>query len=177
MKALAYVLALALLPAVAGAEEAWRWTDGNGTVHYTNRHDSAPPEAKRVATRLVVNATRMPDAGPDLVMRDGEVIDATDVASQAEPANKRREVYSEARRRFACFAAQTLYAGGWAHPDDISVDGGCLPYLLGVNGWLNSARAELSLREHGINWKQLVPMYLAEKRWNEAIEKRVVGDE
>jgi hypothetical protein len=176
MRSLVYVLALAVLPALAGAEEAWRWTDGNGTVHYTNRVGSAPPEAKQVTTRLVIDATHLPGAEPDLVMRDGEVVDAAD-AAPAESVRKRREVYSEARRRFACFAGQTLYAGGWAHPDDISVDGGCLPYLLGTNGWLNSARAELALREHGIDWKQLVPMYLAEKHWNEAIEKRFLGED
>lgn len=176
MKALVYVFAV-LFPMLAGAEEAWRWTDGNGTVVYTNRPEVAPAEAERVATRLIVEATRMPGAEPDLVMRDGEVVDAADAAPKGESSRKRREIYTEARRRFACFAAQTLYAGGWAHADDISVDGGCLPYLLGTEGWLNSARAELSLREHGIDWKQLVPMYLAEKKWNEAIERRVLGDD
>ena len=33
-----FILALSLLvvPALAGADEMWRWTDGDGTIHYSN---------------------------------------------------------------------------------------------------------------------------------------------
>jgi hypothetical protein len=177
MKKLVYVLVLAFVPVLAQAEEAWRWTDGDGVVHYTNRQDVAPGGAERVTTRLIVNATRLPNAETDLVMSDGEVFDTDAVAVAAPEAKRPRQIYTEERRRFGCFAAETLYAGGWAHPDDISVDGGCLPYLLGVEGWLNSARAELALREYGIDWKQVVPMYVARKKWDAAIEKRILGDD
>jgi len=43
------------------------------------------------------------------------------------------------------------------------VIGNCLPYLLGPEAWLNAAPAELGLRENGIDWKQVVHMYVAAK--------------
>jgi hypothetical protein len=178
MKTLAYVLALAFVPALAGAEEAWRWTDSHGMVHYTNQRDVAPADAARVTTRLIVSATRLPDTGTDLVMRDGVVVDAADTGGEVAPPEKRpHRVYSEERLRFGCFASRILSAGGWAHPDDINGQGNCLPYLLGPEAWLNAARAELSLREHGVNWRELVPMYLAERRADAAFQKRLAGDD
>jgi len=177
MKTLAYLLAFALLPALAGAEDAWRWTDAQGSLHYTNRPELAPPDADRVTTRMVVSTDRLPDAEPALEMHDGAVVDAADPAPQAIPPSKRpHRIYSEARLRFGCFAGQTLYAGGWAHPDDVSVDGGCLPYLLGPTAWLNAARAELSLREHGIDWHDLVPMYVTQRKIEAALQKRMTEE-
>ena len=162
MKTLALLLALALLPALAGAEEVWRWTDSRGTTHYTNRAKMAPAEATPVKTRLIVEAKELPRSEPDLVVRDGMVIDAREARREAPPATKApHRIYSERRRRFGCYAADILFAGGWAHPDDIGVQGNCLPYLLGPEAWLNAAHAELGLREHGIDWRQVVPMYLA----------------
>jgi hypothetical protein len=177
MKTLAYVLVLALVvPALARAEEAWRWTDDHGTVHYTNRPDAAPAAAARVTTRLIVDASRLPDEGGDLVLRDGAVLDAADTGRDVEAKEQRpHRIYGEERLRFGCMAGQTLFAGGWAHPGDISVQGGCLPYLLGPEAWLNAARAELSLREHGIHWREIVPLYLAERRWREAFEKHLTA--
>ena len=130
MKTLALLLALALLPALAGAEEVWRWTDSRGTTHYTNRAEMAPADATPVKTRLIVEAKELPRSEPDLVVRDGMVI---------EGITKNN--------------AYLLY--------DIGVQGNCLPYLLGPEAWLNAAHAELGLREHGIDWRQVVPMYLA----------------
>jgi hypothetical protein len=75
-----------------------------------------------------------------------------------------RRIYTEERRRFGCFASSILYAGGWSHPDDITVVGNCLPYMLGPEAWLNAARAELALREHGIDWRQVVPLFTAVER-------------
>ena len=177
MKTLALLLALALLPALAGAEEVWRWTDSQGTTHYTNRAEMAPADATPVKTRLIVEATRLPVGEPDLVVRDGMVVDAREARPETPPATKRlHRIYSEQRRRFGCFAGDILFAGGWTHPDDIAVQGNCLPYLLGPEAWLNAAHAELGLREHGLDWRQLVPMYLAGPRWTAAERLTSVDD-
>lgn len=164
MKTLVYLLALTVVPALAGAEEVWRWRDANGTIHYTNQADAAPTGAAVVETRIVVEAQRLPAAEPDLMLRDGVVIDARD--QQVEPPSRPRaprRIYSEQRLRFGCYAGDLLFAGGWAHPDDIAVQGNCLPYLLGPEAWLNAARSELALRANGIDWRQVVRMYLADQ--------------
>lgn len=168
MKTLAYLFVLALVPAFATAEEAWRWTDGDGTIHYTNRRDVAPADATSVTTRIVVEAAQLPGAEPDLVLQDGMVMDAHETRREIAPARQRPpyRIYSESRRRFGCFASGILFSGGWAHPDDIAVQGNCLPFLLGPEAWLNAARAELALRQNGIDWRELVPMYLAQRRWD-----------
>jgi len=161
MKWLAVLLVIA--PTLAHTEEVWRWKDANGTLCYSNRAAAAPPDATVVKTGIVIEASRLPGAEPDLVMQDGMVIDA-----RAErPVVRARErkphrIYTEERLRFGCYSGSVLYSGGWAHPDDINAVGNCLPYLLGPEAWLNAARAELALREHGLDWRQLVPMYLAE---------------
>ena len=69
-----------------------------------------------------------------------------------------------------------LYAGGWAHPDDINEVGNCLPYMLGPEAWLNGARAELALREHGIDWREIVPMYFADREPVSPRRVTTVGD-
>lgn len=165
MKTLAYLLAFALLPAAAGAEEVWRWKDSAGTIHYSNRQELAPADAKPVTTGIVVETSRIPGSEPDLVLRDGMVIDAHDARPEATvPQRRPRRIYTEERLRFGCYAADVLFAGGWSHPDDITLVGNCLPYLLGPEAWLNAARAELGLRENGLDARQVVAMYLAERR-------------
>jgi hypothetical protein len=91
------------------------------------------------------------------------VIDARELRPALRPRKRLRRIYSERRLRFGCYAGSVLYSGGWAHPDDIGVVGNCLPYLLGPEAWLNAARAELALRQNGLDWRQLVPMYLAQR--------------
>jgi hypothetical protein len=109
-----------------------------------------------------VETDRLPGA-PDLT-EDATAIDAAAQRREAPVARKRlRRVYTEKRLRFGCYAADLLYAGGWSHPDDITLTGNCLPYLLGPEAWLNAARAELGLRQNGIDWKQVVYMYVAAK--------------
>ncbi len=159
MKTLVCLLALTVVPTLVHAEDVWRWKDANGTTCYSNQSSVAPPGAAVVTTRLVIEATRLPDREPDLVMEDGAVIPASE-----RPEPRRHRIYSERRLRFGCYASNVLFAGGWAHPDDITLTGNCLPYLLGPEAWLNAARAELGLREHGLDWRQLVPMYLAQSR-------------
>jgi hypothetical protein len=163
MKTLAAVLVLGALVPLARSEEAWRWTDANGTLHYTNRAEVAPPEATPVKTRLIVEVERLPGA-PEAVIEGGEVIDAREQRRPPrEPRRRARRIYSEERLRFDCYASNILFFGGWAHPEDITVRGNCLPYVLGPEAWLNGARAELALREHGIDWRQVVPMYEAQR--------------
>lgn len=163
MKTLAALLVLAAIPSLASAEEAWRWTDANGTLCYSNRADAAPPGAAMVKTRLIVETDRLPGA-PGLVT-EGETVADTVAERREAPVTRKgpRRIYSEERLRFGCYASSLLYAGGWSHPDDITAVGNCLPYLLGPEAWLNAARAELALRQNGIDWKQVVQGYVAEK--------------
>jgi uncharacterized protein DUF4124 len=151
---------LALIAPAARGEEMWRWKDANGTLHYSNQADVVPADAVPVTTRLIVEADRLPGA-PD----DGTVTTVQEKYPRTyQPhAAKPHRIYSEARRRFDCYAANVVYAGGWGHPDDIAQAGNCLPYLLGPEAWLNSARAELALREHGLDWREVVQMYLADQ--------------
>jgi hypothetical protein len=160
MKRLAMLLVL--VPALAHAEDVWRWKDATGTLCYSNRAADAPPDATVVTTRLTIEATRLPGAEPDLVMEEGMVMDVGGARAGRESVRRPHRIYSEKRRRFGCYSSSVLYSGGWAHPDDINVIGNCLPYLLGPEAWLNAARAELALREHGLDWRELVPMYLAQ---------------
>jgi hypothetical protein len=163
MKILATLLAVAALASFASAEEAWRWTDANGTVHYTNRPDVAPRDATTVKTRLTVEAEALPGA-PDLVLDGGDVVDAHDRAPEARaPRRRPHRIYTDERLRFDCYAAGVLYSGGWSHPDDINVGYGCLPYHLGPEAWLNGARAELAMRQNGIDWRDVLHMYFADR--------------
>src|SRR5262245_13710531 len=166
MKALAPLLAaLIMLPALAQGEEMWRWKDANGTLCYSNITESAPADATRVETRLIVEASRLPGA-PDPAVDEGGVMPAKEERpapkAAPQPPQRPRQIYSEQRRRFDCFASNILFAGGWLHPDDIANYGNCLPFLLGTEAWLNSARAEIGLREAGIDWHQLIPMYFGQ---------------
>jgi hypothetical protein len=155
MRVVALLLAFVVHPGLAAAEEAWRWTDAHGTLWYTNRPDVAPADAELVTTHLQIVAARLPDSGDTIAVAHEK--------PAMPPAKRPRQVYTEARRRFGCYAAGVLFAGGWSHADDISGVGNCLPYLLGPEAWLNSARAELAMREHGIDWRDVVRMYFAER--------------
>ncbi len=153
MKTFAVLLVLTALPPLTRAEEVWRWKDAKGTLCYSNRAEVVPPEAAPVTTRLIVETDHLPGA-----------LDVSDVQARrpAAPALRRpHRIYSEERLRFGCYAGSLLYSGGWSHADDINAVDNCLPYLLGPEAWLNAARAELALRQNGIDWRQVVPMYLA----------------
>jgi uncharacterized protein DUF4124 len=49
---LVLVAALVTLPALAGAEDVWRWRDSGGQLHYSNVPGRAPAYAERVTTQL-----------------------------------------------------------------------------------------------------------------------------
>jgi hypothetical protein len=68
-------------------------------------------------------------------------------------------VYDEQRLRFGCFTAGVLYFGGFSHPDDISSTLNCYRYRLGPDAWLNAARAELAMRQNGINPRDMAQLY------------------
>jgi hypothetical protein len=46
------VLVALALPALAGAEEMWRWRDAAGKLHYSNVKANVPADAEPVRTRL-----------------------------------------------------------------------------------------------------------------------------
>ena len=177
MKTLAALLVIAALPPLARAEEVWRWRDANGTLCYSNRAEVAPPDATPVRTRLIVEAERLP--GPsDLVMDDGVVTKAREWRPEARPPRQKlHPTYTGKRLRFGCYASSLLFSGGWSHPDDINVTGSCLPYLLGPEAWLNAARAELGLRQNGIDWRQVVHMYVGQRELEPAHRATAVSDE
>jgi hypothetical protein len=159
MKTLTFLLAVPLLVSSVCAEEIWRWTDADGVVRYTNQREIAPASATPLETRIVIEADHMPGGEP------AELIDVTPADVRERPHRHRgedrrvREIYTRERRQFGCYAAGVMYSGGWSHPDDIAEVGNCLPYMLGPEAWLNAARAELAMREHGVDWKEVARMY------------------
>jgi hypothetical protein len=175
MKTVVMLAALALLPRLVAAETMWRWTEADGTLRYSNQRELAPASAEPVQARLIVETARIPggQTEPDLVLDDGVVTEAATATPERARPGKRKPIYPEERLRFGCYAGSLLYSGGWAHPDDITVQGNCLPYLLGPEAWLNAARAELALREHGIDWRQVALMYLSEREM--AADARAAG--
>ena len=80
-----------------------------------------------------------------------------------EPLPDAPRIYDEARLKFGCYTASVLSAGGFAHANDISSVGNCYPYRLGPRAWLNAAQAELSMRENGINPRDMMQLYMEER--------------
>jgi uncharacterized protein DUF4124 len=166
MRQLLLALILALAPALVHADDVYRWQDENGVLHYSNVADLVPAGADVVTTPITLEVARMPSA-------------AEPPARTAPPADERRpafegyappgyrfralpdapRVYDEGRLMFGCFTAGTLYYGGFAHADDISPVQNCLPYRLGPEAWLNAARAELAMRQSGINPRDMLRLY------------------
>ena len=167
MKHVLPILALVAVPVLGHADdEVWRWQDGNGKVHYTNVRAHAPAHAEPVKTRIVVEADRLP--GADLAIVGGDVVDGdvqaapreTAAATVRDEAERRpHRIYDEERLRFGCFTGKALYFGGWSHSEDISPVLNCYPYRLGPEAWLNAARAELAMRQHGIDPKEMYGLY------------------
>jgi len=159
MKTLALVLTMVVSSAIAQADEVWRWTATDGTVHYSNLRSAAPAEATTVDTRIVVEAKTLPRRDGGLVITGGRVVDADAPRANPAPQEEPYRIYTEERLRFGCYAANVLFSGGFSHPDDITVVGNCLPYVLGPDAWLNAARAELGLRQNGIAVRDVMRMY------------------
>src|SRR5215470_7883053 len=121
MRTFASLFTLALLASLARGEEIWRWKDTAGTIHYSNQAELAPADATPVTTQLVIDAKRLPDAEPDLVMHDGTVMDVGAARpAPSAPSKRPHVIYTQKRLAFDCFAAGVAYAGGWSHADDIN---------------------------------------------------------
>lgn len=154
MKRFVLALTLAVAPALAGAEEMWRWTDTNGVVHYSNVESLKPADADTVTTRIIREVKELPNGA--LQMADGEVVEQETMAMAPEARTRRMpKIYDEERLRRGCFAAGVLFFGGWSHANDISPVMNCLPYMFGPEAWLNAAKAELALRQNGISEREL----------------------
>ena len=160
MKVLLAAAAAGVLAAsVASAEPVWRWSDSSGGLHYSNQRALVPASAAVVRGSLAAGDPMEPNAF-------GENEPATDSAlagrapSEARPVTRRlHRIYDQERLRFGCYSAGVLFFGGWAHADDLSSSVGCYRYLLGPEAWLNTARAELAVRENGISPRELYQMY------------------
>lgn len=158
MKKFLLVVCLLALPAAGRSEEVWRWTDGNGTTHYSNVQARVPAKAEAVKTRIVREVSRIPDADSDLQMDGGRIVERQAATSPAAPVRRRdKRIYTQERLRFGCWATQVLYFGGWSHADDISPVMNCYPFMMGSpDAWLNSARAELAIRQHGLDLRSMI---------------------
>ncbi len=156
MRKVLVLLSLFTLPALGQAEDVWRWTDAQGTLHYSNVADRVPSEAEQVKTRIVREVTRLPGADTEMSAVGGEVVDTEEARpAPLRPRKRPTQIYDEERRRRGCYTAGVLYFGGWAHADDISPALNCLPYMYGPEAWLNTAKAELALRRAGISQRDL----------------------
>jgi hypothetical protein len=148
---------------LALAEQAWRWSGSDGTVHYSNQRELAPPDAQVVDRRIVIETHRLPGATAD----DAEI---AGVAAKRPPRSAAAEpprIYDEARLRFGCWASKVLYAGGWAHADDILTPHTCYRFTLGdPQAWLHAARAELAIREHGLDLRAMMKAYEVEQKYS-----------
>jgi hypothetical protein len=164
MRKVLLALSLALVPAFVHADEMFRWKDERGVVHYSNIARSAPADAAVVETPITLEVERLPGAttAPVLQLSGGHV--AEEPAPQAG-ADRRwlpdaPRIYDEARLRFGLFSAGALYFGGFSHPDDISPNLNVYAFTLGPEAWLNAARAELGMRQNGINPRDMMKLYM-----------------
>ena len=186
MKPILFALMVALVPAITHAEELYRWTDDRGVIHYSNVAAVAPSEATVVRTPITIETAQLPGAATD--------VDETRRAPERTPAYRptpRNEfrgyappnytfrplpdaprVYDERRLMFGCYTAGALYFGGFSHANDISSTLNCLPYRLGPEAWLNAARAELAMRQNGINPRDMLRMYEEGVRQPQVFEDR-----
>lgn len=174
MRKVLLALSVALVPALGHAEDLYRWTDAGGVVHYTNIARQAPSDAVVVDTPITLEVDRLPGAAePVLAMADGQVTDGM-VAPAAAPGHGHSRdgawlpdaprIYDDARLRFGLYSSGALYYGGFSHADDISPNLNVYAFTLGPEAWLNAARAELAMRQNGINPRDMMKLYLEQTR-------------
>jgi hypothetical protein len=168
MRKVLLALVVALAPAMVHADALYRWEDSGGVVHYSNVAGLAPASATVVETPITLEVDRMPNAEAEdaaFELSGGHVITDDELKGYAPPGYHFRplpdapRIYDEERLRFGCFTAGVLYYGGFSHADDISGVMNCFPYRLGPEAWLNTARAELAMRQNGINPRDMVQLY------------------
>ena len=167
MRKLALALSLVALPGLALAgDQMWRWKDHGGTTHYSNIEAKAPAKAELVDTRVTLEVDRIPK------IVEGRVEDSRNAPAPRfshassprgfHPLPDAPRVYDENRLKFGCYTAGVLWAGGFSHSEDISGVQNCYAYRLGPRAWLNAARAELAMRENGINPRDMMKLYMEE---------------
>jgi hypothetical protein len=161
MKKVALALTVALVPALASAEDVWRWTDAHGVIHYSNVALNVPARAAVVDTPITLEVDRLPGAPAETGLVEAAVRPAPGgrSASRSRWLPDAPRIYDEARLRFGCYTAGVLYFGGFAQPDDIAGELNCYPYRLGPEAWLNAARAELAMRRSGVNPRDMARLY------------------
>ena len=171
MKQVLLALTVALLPVCAAhADELYKWKDERGVVHYTNVEQNAPSDAAVVDTPITLEVDRLPSDTPVLEVAGGQVSGHCPAARAAAPATGQYwypdapRIYDDARLRFGLYSAGALYYGGFSHPDDISPNMNIYAYTLGPEAWLNAARAELGMRENGINPRDMMRLYQSQVR-------------
>jgi hypothetical protein len=179
MKSIGLGLVLVLVGSTVGSaasnEAVWRWSDG-GTVHYSNLPDRVPPQAVEVQTRIGHEVASLPDV--DVEDAKGDDARAERVPNVFPHAVRKRlhPTYDSTRLHFGCWASSVLYYGGWSHPDDVDPYYGCVPYHVGgPDAWLKAAKAELAIREHGLDLRQMVTTYQQSMKRARAAE--VVSDD
>jgi hypothetical protein len=172
MQKVLLALAVALAPALVRAEALYKWEDANGVVHYSNVAEIAPASAAVVETPITLEVDRIPGAevageaeDAAFELEGGTVFTDEMLRGYAPPGYRFRplpdapRIYDEERLRFGCFTAGVLFYGGFSHADDISGVMNCFPYLLGPEAWLNTVRAELAMRQNGINPRDMIQLY------------------
>ena len=167
MRQLLIALTLALAPALVHADDVYRWQDENGVLHYSNVAALVPTGADVVTTPITLEVARMPGRAEEPPPAPARIA-RPEFQGYAPPSYVFRplpdapRVYDERRLLFGCFTGGVLYYGGFAHADDISPVLNCLPYRLGPEAWLNAARAELAMRQSGINPRDMLRLYTEE---------------
>jgi len=172
MRKVLLALSLALVPAFVHADEVYRWKDERGVVHYTNVARNAPADAAVVETPILLEVDRMPGAPeePALELSGGHVGEAYATAATVAAPSERQwfpdapRIYDDARLRFGLYSAGALYFGGFSHADDISPNLNVYAFTLGPEAWLNAARAELGMRQNGINPRDMMKLYMEQQR-------------
>ena len=171
MKQVLLALTVALLPVCAAhADELYKWKDERGVVHYTNVEQNAPAGAALVDTPITLEVDRLPGSEPVLEVAGGQVGDRCPAARAAAPATGQYwypdapRIYDDARLRFGLYSSGALYYGGFSHADDISPNLNIYAFTLGPEAWLNAARAELAMRQNGINPRDMMRLYTGQLR-------------
>lgn len=180
MKSIGLGLVLVLVGSTVGSaasnEPVWRWSDG-GTLHYSNLPDRVPSQAVEVQTKIGHEVSSLPDVDVEDVKGDDEA--RGERVPNVFPHRVRKRLhptYDAARLHFGCWASSVLYYGGWSHPDDVEPYYGCVPYHVGgPDAWLKAAKAELAIREHGLDLRQMVNTYQHHMKRARAAE--VVSDD
>jgi hypothetical protein len=169
MKHVLFALGLALLPVCAHADELYKWKDERGVVHYTNVEQNAPTNAAVVDTPITLEVDQLPVGDTVLEVAGDQVSRHCPAARTAAAAPNGQywypdapRIYDDARLKFGLYSAGALYYGGFSHPDDISPNLNVYAFTLGPEAWLNAAQAELGMREHGINPRDMMRLYTAQ---------------